>query len=477
MLPRRPCCERAYEVNQIDESEQPGIDLEYLKVCSGLMQVFKDAPEVIKKQIDAEEPQPERRVGLLAFKCLKEFERAERLCEVALKKFFDFDVNDKKEQESGSLSRRAEYSSLKWLQFKTTLGFYFIASIGREHIECRKIEALSQQLEKQMEEDNKILKEEFRRYDEELDGLSVEQRDERLNYIGDLIVSMKEKPWFSENSENNDFKHLLSKAMERSALLPEEAACFRLWIPLPGNEPGNKQASDANNALRSIALSKQQLEDLDKTAIQFCRYGIPEIAIDVFSDGKEDRVYLASGWVVSNIQFAGRLKRVFDRFARKGRTGLDYMLGQVPGEVAARVAENVERKWPYVPGQKLQRLSGVEEAIRRVEELDVENRREKERRAGVPIQARSIQVDFDLVQESVGSNPEAEWAARESLIQQAKSVLAKRQWAVFELHCVQEMEVADVATALKITESTVYNTLDRVRFKLGPLVGEAAKNL
>ena len=42
-------------------------------------------------------------------------------------------------------------------------------------------------------------------------------------------------------------------AMEWNALLPEKPACFQVEKPVLGNEPGSKQASDSNNALRSIA--------------------------------------------------------------------------------------------------------------------------------------------------------------------------------------------------------------------------------
>ena len=42
--------------------------------------------------------------------------------------------------------------------------------------------------------------------------------------------------------------------MERNALLPECAAGFRILKPMLGKEPESKQASDQNNAIRSIAL-------------------------------------------------------------------------------------------------------------------------------------------------------------------------------------------------------------------------------
>jgi len=41
--------------------------------------------------------------------------------------------------------------------------------------------------------------------------------------------------------------------MDRNALLSEKTACFRNEKPVLGNETGSKQASDSNNAFRSIA--------------------------------------------------------------------------------------------------------------------------------------------------------------------------------------------------------------------------------
>ncbi len=52
-------------------------------------------------------------------------------------------------------------------------------------------------------------------------------------------------------------------AMDRSALLPAKVACFRIWKPVLGNEPESKQASDSNNALRSIAaVNNRSYENL-----------------------------------------------------------------------------------------------------------------------------------------------------------------------------------------------------------------------
>ena len=48
----------------------------------------------------------------------------------------------------------------------------------------------------------------------------------------------------------------IGRAMERSALLPERAVGFRILKLTLGKEPGSKQASDSNNALRSIAIGR-----------------------------------------------------------------------------------------------------------------------------------------------------------------------------------------------------------------------------
>ncbi len=77
--------------------------------------------------------------------------------------------------------------------------------------------------------------------------------------------------------------------MERSALLPEKPAGFGMEKPVLANEAASKQASDANNAIRSIAVFRTLHQVCARHLHEICQAGIIKPNTKVFAAEKVPR--------------------------------------------------------------------------------------------------------------------------------------------------------------------------------------------